>query len=93
MTTNPELGFGIDTPVYVTLDEDGNRVDEAQVLHNAVDEAVVADEARAWTPTTSPSTTGRTSSTPGCPGRPTRPKVGTRPMAPAHAATRPATRA
>lgn len=40
----PELGFGIDTPVYVTVDDRGNRIDEPQVIRNAIDEAVLADE-------------------------------------------------
>ena len=38
------IEFGIDTPVYITVDRSGRRIDENQVIRNTIEEAVLADE-------------------------------------------------
>ena len=38
-----QLAFGLDTFGDVTVDPDGRRLDEAQVIRDVVDEAVLAD--------------------------------------------------
>jgi probable LLM family oxidoreductase len=39
----PEFEFGLDTPAYVSVDEDGRQLDGDVVIRNTVEEAVLAD--------------------------------------------------
>ena len=40
---NQEIEFGLDTPVYVTVDGSGHQLDGAVVIRNTIEEAVFAD--------------------------------------------------
>jgi hypothetical protein len=44
MTSN-EIQFGLDTPIFVTVDESGHRLSGDVVIRNAIEEAVLADAA------------------------------------------------
>ncbi|MCU1441156.1 MAG: putative luciferase-like monooxygenase [Rhodoglobus sp.] len=39
-----EFEFGLDTPLYLTADEDGNDLPGDQVIRNAIEEAVLAEQ-------------------------------------------------
>src|SRR2546430_16721933 len=41
--TNQEIEFGLDTPVFVTVDESGQPLSGDVVIRNTVEEAVLAD--------------------------------------------------
>jgi probable LLM family oxidoreductase len=41
--TTEEIEFGLDTPVYVTVDESGRPLDGDVVIRNTIEEAVLAD--------------------------------------------------
>jgi probable LLM family oxidoreductase len=41
--TSQEIEFGLDTPVYVSVDESGRPVDGDVVIRNTIEEAVLAD--------------------------------------------------
>jgi probable LLM family oxidoreductase len=41
--TTPEIEFGLDTPVYVSVDESGQPLDGDVVIRNTIEEGVLAD--------------------------------------------------
>jgi hypothetical protein len=38
-----EIEFGLDTPVYVTVDDSGQPIDSDVVIRNTIEEAVLAE--------------------------------------------------
>ena len=41
--TSSEIEFGLDTPVYVSVDASGQPLDGDVVIRNTIEEAVLAD--------------------------------------------------
>ena len=58
---NQEIEFGLDTPVFVTVDESGQPLSGDVVIANTAEEAVLADTVSGSTRSTSVSTTELTS--------------------------------